>query len=127
VWHGPENVNTRRSNGRAEERLRETEAEYRALVEQIPAVVYIEDLDGLTTTLYDSPQIERILGYPPDTYKKDPGYWTKILHPDDRARVLEEERRAAARLWPRSPTLRMRRWTRNSTRSWWPAGATTTK
>jgi diguanylate cyclase (GGDEF)-like protein/PAS domain S-box-containing protein len=95
VWHGPENMNTRRSNGRAEERLRETEAEYRALVEQIPTVVYIEDLDSLTTTLYDSPQIEKVLGYPPDTYKKDPTYWTKILHPDDRARVLEEERRAA--------------------------------
>ena len=92
---GPKNVNGRRSDGRVEERLWETEAGYRALVEQIPAVVYIEDLDGLTTTLYDSPQIEKILGYPPDTYKKDPAYWAKILHPDDRAWVLEEEHRAA--------------------------------
>lgn len=81
---------------RAEERLREAEERYRSLVEQVPAIVYIEDIET-PITLYDSPQIEKILGYPQDTYRKDPRYWEKILHPEDRERVLAEESRAGER------------------------------
>jgi diguanylate cyclase (GGDEF)-like protein/PAS domain S-box-containing protein len=77
-----------------EKKRREAEKRYRTLVEQIPAIVYIEHTNGHMTTLYDSPQIERMLGYPRDTYERDPNYWMKIIHPDDRARVLAEDRAA---------------------------------
>ena len=79
-----------------EQRLREAEERYRTLVEQIPAIVYVEAMDGRMSTLYDSPQIETILGYPRDTYQRDPHYWARFIHPDDKERVLAAERDAMA-------------------------------
>ena len=76
--------------------IREAEERYRTLVEHVPAVVYVEAMDGSMTTLYDSPQIEAMLGYPRDTHEKDPDYWKRIIHPDDRERVLSTERAALA-------------------------------
>jgi PAS domain S-box-containing protein len=74
----------------AEERLRMAEAQYRTLVEQIPAVTYTTALDDSSTTLYISPQIEAILGFSSEDYMADPDIWRKCLHPDDRDRVLVE-------------------------------------
>lgn len=82
------------------ERLREAEERYRSLVENVPAIVYVEAMDGRMTTLYDSPQIEEMLGYPADTHEKDPHYWANIVHPDDKERVAAEEQAAIARSGP---------------------------
>ena len=74
-----------------EEQLRETEAKYQALVEQIPAILYVDLPDEKDTTVYVSPQIEQILGLTPEDWIKDSAnLWTKNLHPDDRNRVLED-------------------------------------
>ncbi len=70
----------------AQMRGKEAEFRYRALVENIPAIVYIEDVET-QATLYDSPQIEAMLGYPANTFEEDPHYWEKILHPEDRERM----------------------------------------
>jgi len=68
--------------------LREANAKYRALVEQIPAIVYIDVADATMATTYVSPQIEALLGIKPQEYIDDPNLWTKRLHPDDRERAL---------------------------------------
>ncbi|MGH2671825.1 MAG: putative bifunctional diguanylate cyclase/phosphodiesterase [Actinomycetota bacterium] len=68
--------------------LREANAKYRALVEQIPAIVYIDVADETMATTYVSPQIEALLGIKPQEYIDDPDLWTKRLHPDDRERAL---------------------------------------
>jgi len=73
-----------------EENLRESEARFRTLVEQTPAITYTAALDEDSTTLYISPQIEQYLGYTPKEYLKDPEVWSQSLHPDDRQRVLNE-------------------------------------
>jgi diguanylate cyclase (GGDEF)-like protein/PAS domain S-box-containing protein len=78
---------------RAEERLRESEERYRTLVERIPAIVYVQEPGEPSRTTYVSPQNEQILGYSPEECLADPDHWIKILHPDDRERVLVEERR----------------------------------
>lgn len=70
--------------------LKESEAQYRTLVEQIPAITYTAALDDASTTMYISPQIETILGFSPKDYKADPDIWRKRLHPDDKGRVLAE-------------------------------------
>lgn len=75
---------------RAEEAVREAEAKYRTLVEQVPAVTYVGALDQVSSTLYISPQIEQMLGFAADEWIKDPDLWAKQLHPDDRERVLAE-------------------------------------
>ena len=77
----------------AEERLREAEQRYRTLVETIPAMTYIQEIkDGTSATIYVSPQVEDIVGYTPEECTATPDLWKKILHPEDRDRVLAEDR-----------------------------------
>jgi PAS domain S-box-containing protein len=76
--------------------LREAEVRYRALVEQIPAITYTEMEDETSPVgyrdVYISPQTERILGYTPFEWQSDPELWIRTLHPDDRDRVVHEDR-----------------------------------
>ncbi len=46
---------------------------------------------------YVSPQIEPLLGYPPQAWIEDQTLWEQRLHPDDRDRVLAHERRTHER------------------------------
>nr|WP_166175806.1 PAS domain S-box protein [Rubrobacter tropicus] len=81
---------------RAEGELKRAEARYRALVEQMPAVTYIEALDEGkrgTEIVYASPQIEGLFGYTAEEWMSDPGLFVRLLHPDDRERVLAEDER----------------------------------
>jgi len=73
--------------------VHQAEAKYRTLVEQIPMVTYTAPLDKALGTFYISPQIESILGYSPKEWLADPGLWVKLLHPEDRDRVLAESQR----------------------------------
>ena len=66
--------------------------DYRALVTHLPAVTYIEDPEG--NDLFVSPHIVEILGYPLEEWRADPRLWEQLLHPDDRERVLQVNRRA---------------------------------
>jgi diguanylate cyclase (GGDEF)-like protein/PAS domain S-box-containing protein len=77
---------------RADADLRDANERYRALVEQIPAIVYIDVADESMATTYVSPQIEPLLGISPQQYIEDPDLWTKRLHPDDRERALSTYR-----------------------------------
>jgi diguanylate cyclase (GGDEF)-like protein/PAS domain S-box-containing protein len=72
----------------ARQALRETQTRYGALVEQIPAIVYVDLADDRMTTTYVSPQIERLLGCTQQAYLDDPKLWSKMLHPDDRDEAL---------------------------------------
>lgn len=68
----------RAERGEAEFDLLEAELPYRLLVEQIPAVVYVEALDRAkpeTRMLYISPQIEPMLGYSVDEWLNEPLLW----------------------------------------------------
>jgi diguanylate cyclase (GGDEF)-like protein/PAS domain S-box-containing protein len=69
-----------------EQRLRDAEARYRMLVEQIPAVtfvVHIDPITGLAHKDYVSPQIERLLGYTAREWVDDPELSVRCVHPDD--------------------------------------------
>ncbi|MEX0991000.1 MAG: PAS domain-containing protein [Actinomycetota bacterium] len=72
------------------QQLMEEAARYQALVEHIPAIVYL-DLPQEDETLYVSPQLEQILGVTPQRYvEEEDDLWVAMLHPDDRDRVLRE-------------------------------------
>ncbi|MGH3131331.1 MAG: PAS domain S-box protein, partial [Gaiellaceae bacterium] len=82
---------TERRSG--EQRLREAEARFRTLVEQIPLAIYIDALDEHSSAIYMSPQIETMVGYSPEEWLADPELFPRLLHPDDRERVMAEVER----------------------------------
>ena len=66
---------------------------YRAIVEHSPAITYIDALDDGASTLFISPQVEEVLGYPAEEWMRDPDLWLRIVHPEDRARAIAENQR----------------------------------
>src|SRR2546430_1660619 len=61
---------------------------YRTLIEQLPLVVYLDEVDSISSNIFTSRQIEPILGYSVEEWAADPDLFTRLLHPDDRERVL---------------------------------------
>lgn len=81
---------------KAERELRASEQRFRSFVERVASVTYLaEDIpDGSAAQLtYVSPQIEDLLGFPPETWTTEPGLWIGQVHPEDRALVEEAIRR----------------------------------
>ncbi|HUF00401.1 MAG TPA: PAS domain S-box protein, partial [Anaerolineales bacterium] len=72
-----------------DEKLKESEAKYRTLVESLPAITYISEPGQYIGVSYISPQIES-LGFDPNTWLADPEFWLRHIHPDDRERVISE-------------------------------------
>jgi PAS domain S-box-containing protein len=71
-----------------ESRLVQAEAQYRFLVEQIPAITYTAALDMPGKLLYVSPQLS-VLGYSPEEWVNQVGALLSYIHPDDRTRAAE--------------------------------------
>lgn len=78
------------SERETEARLREIELRQRTLIDQLPAIFYIDEI-GSDRTLFISPQIEQILGYTPEEWMADDGLFYERLHPDDYQRVAVED------------------------------------
>jgi PAS domain S-box-containing protein len=74
------------SHGPDEAQLPNLEARYRALVEQIPAVVFMAYLDRGIGEAYVSPQIEAALGFSQEEWLEDPIRWYSHIHPEDKQR-----------------------------------------
>jgi len=81
------------SGGSLEERVERAEAMYRSLVASLPAITYAESLDD-GRTLSVSPNVVDMLGYTEREWMGDSLFWMKIIHPDDRDRVVESCRLA---------------------------------
>jgi PAS domain S-box-containing protein len=69
------------------------EERYRALVENIPAVVYVETPEGDPERFYISPQVEAVFGYPAEQWRWTTDFWLDHVHPDDRPRVVSDDER----------------------------------
>ena len=83
----------------AERARSDAEQLYRTLVEQLPAITYIEEptpRSDESRLIYLSPQAEELVGYSTEELISDPGHFGRMLHPDDRERVLRENREAEA-------------------------------
>ncbi len=66
---------------------------YRTLVETLPLIVYVDNLDAASSNIFTSPQIEAILGYTVEEWANDETLFVRALHPEDRDRVLGAHQR----------------------------------
>lgn len=75
-----------------EDALRGSESRYRSLVERVPCVVWLNEVDAAdpneTHCIYIGPQLEELLGYTPREWMADDDLWLRVVHPDDHARVV---------------------------------------
>jgi diguanylate cyclase (GGDEF)-like protein/PAS domain S-box-containing protein len=78
------------TNGRDLKTLLQSESIFRNLVEQIPAVVYIDLAYGSGETIYISPYIQQMVGYSPEDWIDKPDLCNELIHPRDRERVAAE-------------------------------------
>ena len=98
---------------RGEERLRtreeldEVEHRYEALVEGLPLVTWLYEPGDRGATFYVSPLIESLLGYSAAEWSAEPDLFAKLLHPEDRDRVLAETERARDGETPLSAEYRL--------------------
>ncbi|SFM27902.1 PAS domain S-box-containing protein/diguanylate cyclase (GGDEF) domain-containing protein [Nitrosomonas nitrosa] len=67
----------------------QVESKYRTLIEQIPAVTYIVDINPIAHIFYVSPQIETQFGFSVQEWLNDPHLWVKQIHDDDRERIFD--------------------------------------
>jgi PAS domain S-box-containing protein len=94
-WHGVTIDITDRKE--AERNLRLVEARYRTLVEQIPAVTFIETPGAPpdeTWFTYLSPQAEEVFGFTSEEVRANPRHLGELVHPEDRERVYAANARA---------------------------------
>ena len=82
---------------RREEEMKQAEEKFRTLVEQVPAVIYVDRADRVATSVYLSPQIERLTGTSRDEHLADPELWLRQIEPADRERWLTESERVKER------------------------------
>ena len=71
------------------------EERYRALSEQIPAVLYSEVHTSGGAVVHESPQYQDLFGYTAEDATQ-PDFWKTLVHPDDREWVLAENERVDA-------------------------------
>jgi two-component system sensor histidine kinase UhpB len=69
--------------------LRESADRFQSLVEQLPGMPYIANLDNVGSNVYVSPKIEELLGFSAEQWCTDPQLRIRQLHPEDCAHVLE--------------------------------------
>ncbi|MGZ8592679.1 MAG: PAS domain-containing sensor histidine kinase [Actinomycetota bacterium] len=66
---------------RAEQLVAQAETRYRAIVEHVPAAIYVDPPDGSMMTAYVSPQIEEIMGVSAQRYQDEPELWLDLMAP----------------------------------------------
>jgi len=76
--------------------LQKSEQLYRSILENIPPVTYVVGVgdEPLNSSIYSSPQIEKILGHTSEEFLNDPLLWVNMIHPEDRDRVMAESEQA---------------------------------
>jgi PAS domain S-box-containing protein len=75
----------------AEDEARRTRERLQALIDTIPAVVYVETPDASPHGFYLSGYVEQLFGYTVEEWTWTPDFWLDRLHPDDRYLVEEED------------------------------------
>lgn len=73
---------------KALEELSTSEAIYRSLTEQVPAIIYRANVNDVSSNVYVSPKV-RELGYTLEEWLSSPESWMERIHPEDRPLAIK--------------------------------------
>lgn len=74
---------------RGEAALREAEIKYQSLVEQTPAVVFLDRANKTETGIYVSPRVEQLTGYSPAEWLSNTTLWDDLVYKADKERISQ--------------------------------------
>ena len=69
----------------------QTGVDYQAIVENVPAIVFVAETGPDGAWRYVNEWIEPILGFTVEEWTGDQNFWSRQLHPDDRQTALDDE------------------------------------
>lgn len=72
-----------------EEAIRQRERRYRALIDNIPGVSFSHLLDDAHTTLFVSPSVDALTGWPASDFTSGRRSLAHLIHPSDRQRIQQ--------------------------------------
>jgi PAS domain S-box-containing protein len=85
-----ENLRANNERWRAEQELRRAEQRQGAIIESLPIILYLEDLEcDPRCPDFVSGNLQAMTGYTFEQVRATPSLWADRVHPDDRGRVLE--------------------------------------
>ena len=96
LWHAVRRERLLESTEAVEAQLRIAKERYGALVETLPLATYVDRPGQVIGAGWVSAQIEEITSYGADEWIADSTLLAKVLHPEDRERVLAEMERVKA-------------------------------
>jgi PAS domain S-box-containing protein len=107
IWQGVMLDITERKH--AEEQTRRAQERLQALVDHVPAIVYVQAPDADPSKFWISPQVQTLLGYTPSEWAWTDDFWLDHLHPDDREHAEAIDARTDASREPCAMEYRFRR------------------
>jgi PAS domain S-box-containing protein len=81
-------------SGDSADRLRELELRYRGIIDQLPAVLYVDAVEESEPMIDVSPSVIDLLGIPREEFLSRPYAWADTVHPEDLDRVTAESERS---------------------------------
>ena len=75
----------------AQRRAEAAERMYRQLIEQLPLVAYVNDIEPRHRATFVSPGIEALTGYTPERFLSEPEIGNRMIHPADMDTITERE------------------------------------
>ncbi len=82
------------SSRHTEKALKESQERYGRLSSNLRVVIYAAFPDKLNARFFASEQMEALTGYPAENFRRTSGLFSRLIHPDDLGRVMQESREA---------------------------------
>lgn len=74
--------------------INDSEERFRLLADNIPGTIYLSKYDSKFTKIYLNNEIEKLTGYPKEAFLSNEIYYSDILHPEDKQRVINDQKYA---------------------------------
>lgn len=77
--------------------INESEEKFRLLANNIPGTVYLSNYDEGNSKIYINDEIEKLTGYPKSAFLNNELSFIDLIHPDDRAKAINAQKKAISK------------------------------